>query len=108
MTTLSLWLTALPAMLAMSLGVWALATARRNAGLVDIFWSGFFLAGAALYAAASPAFKERALLALVLVAVWCIGNSNHLFPQARPSTTEKHYWGQHDLPIMNARATRKA
>ena len=55
MTTLSLWLTALPAMLAMSLGVWALATARRNAGLVDIFWSGFFLAGAALYAAASPA-----------------------------------------------------
>lgn len=78
MSMLSLWLTALPAMLAVALGVWALATARRNAGLVDIFWSGFFLAGAALYAAASPAFGARALLVLVLVAVWALRLSVYL------------------------------
>ncbi len=78
MTMPSLWLTALPAMLAMALGVWALATARRNAGLVDIFWPGFFLAGAALYAAASPAFGARGALVLVLVAAWALRLSVYL------------------------------
>ena len=78
MTTIILWLIALPAMLGLALLVWGIATARHNAGLVDIFWSGFFLAGAAVYAAASPAIEARALLVLVLVTVWSLRLSVYL------------------------------
>ena len=78
MTTITLWLTALPAMLGLALLVWVIATVRRNAGLVDIFWSGFFLAGAAVYAAVSPLFEARALLVLLLVAVWSLRLSVYL------------------------------
>jgi steroid 5-alpha reductase family enzyme len=72
MNTLSLWLIALPAMLGMAVFAWAIATARRNVGLVDIFWSIFFLLGAAVYATMSPLFEARALLVLALVAAWSL------------------------------------
>ena len=72
MSTIALWLHALPAMLVLALAAWAIATAQRNAGLVDIFWSLFFLAGAGVYAAASEAQGPRALLVLTLVAVWSL------------------------------------
>lgn len=78
MTTITLWLTALPAMLGLALLVWVIATVRRNAGLVDIFWAGFFVAGAAVYAVASPALEARALLVLLLVAVWALRLSGYL------------------------------
>ena len=78
MTTITLWLTALPAMLGLALLAWVIATVRRNVGLVDIFWSGFFLAGAAVYAAVSPLFEQRALLVLLLVAVWSLRLSVYL------------------------------
>jgi steroid 5-alpha reductase family enzyme len=78
MTLLTLWLTALPVMLGLALAAWALATARRNAGLVDIFWSGFFLAGVAAYSAASPAFEARAFLVFLLVALWALRLSAYL------------------------------
>jgi len=74
----SVWLTALPAMLGLALVAWALATARRNAGLVDVFWSGFFIAGAGVYSAASPVFEVRAILVCVLVAVWALRLSVYL------------------------------
>lgn len=78
MTAITLWLIALPAMLGLALLVWVIATVRRNTGLVDIFWSGFFLAGAAVYAVASPLLEARALLVLVLVAVWSLRLSVYL------------------------------
>jgi steroid 5-alpha reductase family enzyme len=78
MTAIPLWLTALLPMLGLALLVWVVATVRRNAGLVDIFWSGFFLAGAAVYAAVSPLFEARALLMILLVAVWSLRLSVHL------------------------------
>ncbi|MDH3287055.1 MAG: DUF1295 domain-containing protein [Betaproteobacteria bacterium] len=78
MTTITLWLTALPALLGMALVVWAIATARRNAGIVDIFWSVFFLAGAAVYAAASSVLEARALLVLLLVSGWALRLSVYL------------------------------
>jgi steroid 5-alpha reductase family enzyme len=78
MNTLFTWLTALPAMLGLALLAWAIATARRNAGLVDIFWSLFFLLGALVYAAASPLVAARALLVLALVAAWSLRLAGHL------------------------------
>jgi steroid 5-alpha reductase family enzyme len=74
----TIWLTALPAMLALGLLAWAIATARRNVGLVDIFWPLFFLVGAVVYAAASPPIEARALLVLLLVSGWALRLSVYL------------------------------
>lgn len=78
MITITPWLAALPAMLGLALLVWVIATVRRNAGLVDIFWPVFFVAGAAVYAVASPVLETRALLVLLLVAVWALRLSVYL------------------------------
>ena len=72
------WLTALPPLLGLALLAWAIATQRRNAGLVDIFWPLFFLLGAGVYAAAAPEVEARAMLALGLVAIWSLRLSGYL------------------------------
>jgi steroid 5-alpha reductase family enzyme len=64
------WLAALPALVALTLVAWAIATRRRNAGLVDIFWPLFFLLAALIYAAGEAAV--RAPLVLALVALWAL------------------------------------
>ena len=43
------WAAALPAVLAVALVAWAIATVRRNVGLVDIFWPLFFIVAALVY-----------------------------------------------------------
>ena len=68
MQTLAAWAAALPAMLVLALLAWAIATARRNVGLVDIFWSLFFLVAAAVYAGDN--MDTRGLVVLVLAALW--------------------------------------
>ncbi len=77
MSTALTWLFALPVLLAMALAAWAVATARRNAGLVDIVWSLFFLAAALVYAAADGE-GARAWLMLALVAVWALRLASYL------------------------------
>jgi steroid 5-alpha reductase family enzyme len=72
------WLPGLPATLALALLAWAVATARRNAGLVDIFWSLFFLAAAAVYALVAQALDGRAVLVLALVALWSLRLAGYL------------------------------
>ena len=78
MTALSGWLAALPAMIGLALLAWVIATMRRNAGLIDIFWPLFFLLGAAIYAIAAPVLGSRAALVLALVAVWSLRLSGYL------------------------------
>jgi len=68
METIVSWAAALPAMLILALVAWAIATARRNVGLVDIFWSLFFLVAAAVYA--GDGIDARGIAVLVLVALW--------------------------------------
>ena len=58
------WAAALPAVLAVALAAWLVATLRRNAGLVDIFWPLFFVAAAFVY---SPG-----ALVLALVLGWAL------------------------------------
>jgi steroid 5-alpha reductase family enzyme len=74
----AIWLLALPAMLGLGLLAWAIATVRRNAGLVDIFWSLFFLVGALVYAAASAPNHARTVLVLGLIALWSLRLSIYL------------------------------
>jgi steroid 5-alpha reductase family enzyme len=72
------WLASLPPIAALALLAWALCTARRNAGLVDIFWSLFFACGALVHAAASHELTARALLVLALVLPWALRLAWHL------------------------------
>lgn len=78
MTVPLLWLTALPAVILLALVAWGVATARRNAGLVDIFWPLFFLVAVAVYVVTSAELSARATLVLALVAIWSLRLSIHL------------------------------
>jgi steroid 5-alpha reductase family enzyme len=78
MTEFFAWLAPAPALLALGLVAWVIATARRNAGLVDIFWPLFFLLGAIVCAAFAEALDARAFLVLLLVAAWALRLATHL------------------------------
>jgi steroid 5-alpha reductase family enzyme len=73
-----LWLCGLPAALALAIPVWAICTLRRNAGLVDIFWSLFFVACAIVYAMLVPAASLRLGLSLALLIAWALRLAGHL------------------------------
>lgn len=75
---LSAWAAALPAMAAFAVLAWAIATARRNVGLVDIGWPLFFVIASTVYAFAVPAVGPRGCLVIALVAVWALRLSAHL------------------------------
>lgn len=78
MNTVHVWLSALPAMAGLGLLAWLIASARRNVGLVDIFWSLFFLAGTAVYVLAAATRGPRTLLVLALVLAWSLRLAIHL------------------------------
>lgn len=58
--------------LLLGLAAWVLCTARRNAGLVDIFWPLFFLATAGASLAYADLPGTRAILLVALVAIWAL------------------------------------
>jgi steroid 5-alpha reductase family enzyme len=72
------WLTALPAVILVALVAWGVATVRRNAGLVDIFWPLFFLVAVTVYVVTRVELSARATLVLALVAIWSLRLSIHL------------------------------
>jgi steroid 5-alpha reductase family enzyme len=72
------WFNALPWMLATALLAWAVCTARRNAGLVDIFWSLFLLVAALSFMRETAEPSARALLVLSLVGIWALRLAAHL------------------------------
>jgi steroid 5-alpha reductase family enzyme len=78
MTIPTLWITSLPALLALAILAWAISIARRNAGLVDVFWGLFFLVAALVYAWAVPGLDARAMLVLALVGLWSLRLSGYL------------------------------
>jgi steroid 5-alpha reductase family enzyme len=99
MSTMLPWLYALPAMLGLALIAWAVATLRRNVGLVDIFWALFFLASAACYAAAAAKLGTRDLVVLALVAVWAFRLSGYLAARNWNAPEDHRYRamrGRHD------------
>lgn len=72
------WLGALPWMLLLAFIAWAVASLRRNAGLVDIFWPLFLLTAALVGFARSEPGSARATLVLALVTLWALRLSIHL------------------------------
>lgn len=76
-SVVAIWLAALPAIAGLALVAWAIATARRNAGLVDVFWSLFLLLAAIVFALrAEPG--PRGWLVLALTAAWALRLSAYL------------------------------
>jgi steroid 5-alpha reductase family enzyme len=65
-------------LLAMACGVWWLSVVRRNASIVDSFWSLFFLAGTWVYVQFLPDLSARAQLLLLLVTVWALRLAGHI------------------------------
>jgi steroid 5-alpha reductase family enzyme len=78
MNTASVWLQALPFMMAVALVAWAVSTIRRNAGLVDIFWSLFFLTGSYVYACVQDSLGMRGILVMTLVSLWSLRLAGYL------------------------------
>lgn len=72
------WVWALPAIIVFALLAWAISTARRNVGLVDIFWPLFLLLAAvtSVWLAGGP--SPRAVLVLALVSLWAVRLATHL------------------------------
>ena len=65
------WLTALAALLVLGVAAWGIATARRNVGLVDIFWSLFLLLAATVaFLQSTP--TPRGWLTMALTAAWAL------------------------------------
>lgn len=78
MTTLQDILGALPWMLAMAVVAWGIATLRRNAGLVDIFWSLFILLAAFWYFRSQSMHTTRSILVLALTTMWALRLAGYL------------------------------
>jgi steroid 5-alpha reductase family enzyme len=91
MSTPSLWVTALPLLGGLALIAWLVATARRNVGLVDVFWSLFFLAAAILFALRADAVGLRGGITLVLVAAWALRLSAHLAVRNWSAPEDRRY-----------------
>jgi steroid 5-alpha reductase family enzyme len=93
------WLRCLPPMLALAFVAWVVCTRRRNVGLVDIFWPGFFVAAAVTCLWRSPSWPqpwtqpwtmEKLALAAVVVA-WAVRLSAHLAARNWNAPEDRRY-----------------
>lgn len=91
MSAVQLWLTALPALLLLGLAAWCVATLRRNAGLVDVCWSLFFLLAAVVYLADTAPVSARAMLLVALVSVWSLRLAAYLTRRNWSAPEDRRY-----------------
>ena len=91
MTDAWTWLASLPAIAALATTAWVVCTARRNVGLVDVFWSLFFLLAAGVYAAVAAPAGPRAALVLTLVAAWAVRLAAYLAARNWHAPEDRRY-----------------
>jgi len=70
MNPLTLWLTALPVLLAVATATWLVSVWRRNVNIVDTLWSLLFVLAAVVYALTAAPPGPRTPLMLVVVGLW--------------------------------------
>jgi steroid 5-alpha reductase family enzyme len=78
MNVIADWGAALPALAALALVSWAVATLRRNVGLVDIAWPLFGLLAAVVYVFRAPDVGLRGAILFTLVANWAVRLAGYL------------------------------
>ena len=71
-------LQALLLMYLLAFGVWLLSLRKNNVSIVDSFWPLLILTGAATYALLSPQTGPRALVVVILVALWGLRLAAHI------------------------------
>jgi len=80
MTFLSIYLTGLAVIIGFMTILWLVSLALKNASIVDIFWGAGFVLSAWLYFAFTPdGFLPRKLLLVILVTIWGLRLSTHIF-----------------------------
>jgi steroid 5-alpha reductase family enzyme len=84
--------------------VWILSVFLKNASIVDIFWGLGFVLVSVFYFTSTPDFSTRKVISLILVALWGLRLSIHIFlrnmgkpedfryQQFRKNYGEKRYW----------------
>jgi len=78
MTQLTLWLTALPVLLAAATVTWLVSVAKRNVNIVDTLWSLLFVLAAIVYALAATPPGPRTPLVLAVVGLWGLRLAGYL------------------------------
>jgi steroid 5-alpha reductase family enzyme len=78
-------------MLMLAICLWLVSVWRRDASIIDSFWSLFFLAGAGLYTAFVPELTARALLVLLLVTVWALRLAGYIAWRNRGKPEDHRY-----------------
>ncbi len=76
--TWQVYLNGLYALLAFGIAGWLLSLYRNNVTHVDSMWSLFLLMAGIVYAAQLPSVTDRAMLVLVLLALWALRLSLYL------------------------------
>jgi steroid 5-alpha reductase family enzyme len=72
------WLYSLVPIAALSCVAWVLCTLRRNVGLVDAFWPGFFVVAGGFHLWRNQAWSASSLVLAVVVVAWALRLSAHL------------------------------
>jgi steroid 5-alpha reductase family enzyme len=91
MSVLSTWVVALPALAALALPAWLVATVRRNVGLVDVFWPLFFLLAAVMFAVSAAGIDIRGWIVLGLLAAWALRLSIYLAARNWNAPEDRRY-----------------
>lgn len=84
-------LLALAAIAVLAFFAWLLSVARRDAGIVDSFWSLFFLCAALAYAASTTPTGPRAAVLLVLVTLWALRLAGYISWRNRGEPEDRRY-----------------
>ncbi|MBS0388939.1 MAG: DUF1295 domain-containing protein, partial [Proteobacteria bacterium] len=69
---IEVWLRSLGPIVVLAAVAWIVCTAQRNAGLVDIFWPGLFLAAAAYDAWRYQHPSTAGLVMAAVLAAWAL------------------------------------
>jgi len=88
---LTILIVGLLAMLAMFSLIWLLQWKIKNAGIVDVFWAATVAVVGVFYCVTVAGFQGRHWLVGVLIAVWALRLSWHLWSRYRRHPEDKRY-----------------
>ena len=97
MTFFQAYLAGFGAIMAMMVSLWIVSVRIRNSSIVDIFWGVGFVLAALLYFVLGRGYPLRKILVLILVAIWGLRLSLHIFIRNRGHGEDFRYqrWREH-------------